>query len=62
MIICGIKIAPFLSIAEDLLKALKEGIIGKNSGNGTRKNDKCAKTFGKFSNAELSIQKPECFR
>ncbi|CAJ0873011.1 21401_t:CDS:2 [Entrophospora sp. SA101] len=37
--------SPFLSIAEDLLKALKEGIIGKNSGNGTRKNDKCAKTF-----------------
>nr|CAG8676438.1 4631_t:CDS:2 [Entrophospora candida] len=32
------------------------------NGNGTRKNDKCAKTFGKFSNTELSIQKPECFR
>lgn len=57
---------PFLSIAEELLKYLKEELISKlaivSASNGKRKDNKFSKSFGKFSNAELSIQKPGCFK
>jgi len=57
---------PFLSIAEDLCKTLREDLISilviVSASNGERKDNKFSKSFGKFPNVELSIQKPGRFR
>jgi len=52
---------PFLSIAKDLLLALKEGLISEliivSASNGIRKKTKFDKTFGLFPDVKLSIHK-----
>jgi hypothetical protein len=61
--------SPFLTFSEDLLKALKRNLISQlvlvtasNGNPGGRKRRKFQKTFAKFPNTELSIQKPGRFK